>query len=156
AGFGLFDNIHDAESPDAFARRLKESALRFYGAPLRTYLEFLARNRASAERAIRNCQMDFRARNLPDGVSGEVFRAVQRFAVIAAAGELATCIGITGWAEGEATEAAARCLASWIENRGTTGDGETESAIRQVRTFLEAHGASRFQSTQIRYDHQNK
>jgi putative DNA primase/helicase len=74
-----------------------------------------------------------------------VFRAAQRFGLIAAAGELATDVGITGWAKGEATSAAARCLESWITSRGTTGAGDAESAVSQVRRFFEANGASRFQ-----------
>lgn len=33
AGMGLFENIHGAASPDAFARQLKGPAKRFYGTP---------------------------------------------------------------------------------------------------------------------------
>jgi len=145
AGLGLFENIHGAESPDAFARQLKDAARQYYGAPLRAYLDVLARNRISAEAAIRNFQTDFLGRHVPAGASGEVFRAAQRFALIAAAGELATDSGITGWKKGEPTTAAVRCLESWIRNRGTTGAQDQESAIKQVRRFFEAHGASRFQ-----------
>jgi uncharacterized protein (DUF927 family) len=127
AGLGLFENIHGAESADAFARQLKDAAQRFYGAPLRAYLNFITRNRHAAEAAIRNFQADFLGRHVPAGASGEVFRAAQRFGLIAAAGELATEAGITGWNPGEATEAAARCLKSWIAGRGTTGAGDAEN-----------------------------
>jgi putative DNA primase/helicase len=146
ARLGLFENIHNAESPDAFARQLKEAALRFYGAPLRAFLEFITGNRAPTEKAIRNFQADFLGKHVPAGASGEVFRAGQRFGLIAAAGEIATDAGITGWQQHEATEAAARCLKSWIASRGTIGAVDSEAAISQVRRFLEAHGASRFQN----------
>jgi uncharacterized protein (DUF927 family) len=142
---GLFENIHGAESPDAFSRQLKDAARQYYGAPLRAYLTFLTANRAMAEKAIKNFQADFLKNNVPAKASGEVFRAGQRFALIAAAGELATSIGITGWAQGDSSWAAARCFASWIDHRGTTGTGDGESAIRQVRKFIEANGQSRFQ-----------
>ncbi len=39
AGLGLFEDLHGAASPDLFARQLKEAAARYYGAPLRAYLE---------------------------------------------------------------------------------------------------------------------
>lgn len=149
AGRGLFEKIHGAESPDAFARKLKEAALRYYGAPLRTYLDFLARNRVEVEKALRNFQRDFLARHVPAGASGEVSRAAQRFGLIAAAGELATDAGITGWEPEEATGAAVRCLQSWLAGRGTTGAADSEAAVNQVRRFFEAHGASRFQP--VRY-----
>lgn len=50
------------------------------------------------------------------------------------------------WANGESTEAAARCLELWIASRGTTGAGDEEAAVNQARQFLGAHGASRFQA----------
>lgn len=152
AGLGLFENLHGDNSPDLFARRLKEAAARYYGAPLRAHLEFIAGKRAEVESTLRNFQVHFLKNRVPAGVAGEVCRAAQRFAVIAAAGELATGARITGWEPGEATEAAVRCFKSWIEARGTTGAGDVEAAINQVRRFIGAHGASRFQSTKARYD----
>jgi uncharacterized protein (DUF927 family) len=152
AGLGLFENLHGATSPDLFARQLKEAAARYYGAPLRAHLEFIAGKRAEVESTLRNFQVDFLKNRVPAGAAGEVCRAAQRFAVIAAAGELATGARITAWEPGEATEAAARCFKSWIEARGTTGAGDVEAAINQVRRFIGAHGASRFQSTKARYD----
>jgi putative DNA primase/helicase len=154
ARLGLFEDIHGAASPDLFARQLKEAAGRYYGAPLRAYLEFIAAKRAEVESTVRNFQMDFMKNRVPAGAAGEVFRAAQRFAVIAAAGELATGARITGWERGQATAAAARCFKVWLDARGTAGAGDIEAAINQVRQFIGAHGASRFQSTKPRHDHQ--
>jgi putative DNA primase/helicase len=150
AGMGLFENIHGTASPDAFARQLKDAARRFYGTPLRAHLDFIARNRPATEKAVRNFQAEFLKRNVPAGALGEVYRVAQRFALIGAAGELATDAGITGWTPGEATDAGARCLASWIENRGTAGSGDSDTAIRQVRSFLEVNGSGRFQAAKVR------
>jgi uncharacterized protein (DUF927 family) len=152
AGLGLFENIHGAESPDAFARQLKDAARRFYGAPLRTYLDFLTANRAAAEKALRNFQGDSLARHVPAGASGEASRAAQWFALIAAAGELATDAGITGCKQNEASDAAVRCFENWLTQRGTAGAVDIEMAIRQVKNFIEVNGASRFQSTKTRLD----
>ena len=151
AGLGLFEDIHGTASPDVFARQLKEAAARYYGTPLRAFLEFVVTNRASVESTLRGFQEDFLKRHVSKDATGEVFRAAQRLALVAAAGELATRIGITGWRAGEATDAAARCLRSWIEVRGTTGSGDMEAAINQVRRFIGVHGASRFQSTKVRH-----
>jgi putative DNA primase/helicase len=110
AGLGLFENIHGAESPDAFSRQLRDAAKRFFGTPLREYLAFVTANRADAEKAIRDLQAQFVKRHVPPGASGEVSRAAQRFSLIGAAGELATTAGITGWMEGESANAAAEML----------------------------------------------
>jgi putative DNA primase/helicase len=142
---GLFENIHGAKSPDDFARQLTRAALRFYGTPLRAWLEFLTKNRPAVEKALKKSQEDFVSANVPAGASGEVFRAAQRLALIAAAGEFASDAGITGWQTGESTNAAQRCFQSWIDQRGTGGAGDMQAAINQVRRFLEANGSSRFQ-----------
>jgi putative DNA primase/helicase len=145
-GLGLFEKIHRAESADAFARQLKDAAKRFYGSPLRTYLDSIAGTRAAVEKWVLSFQAEFVGRHVPPGASGEVLRAAQRFALIAAAGRLATDAGITGWEQSEAESAAALCLQSWIACRGTTGAGDAEAAVNQVRRFIEANGASRFQT----------
>jgi putative DNA primase/helicase len=72
-------------------------------------------------------------------------RAADRFALIGAAGELATEWGLTGWREGEAIRAAERCFREGVKGRDTIGASDLEAAIRQVRAFLELNGASRFQ-----------
>ncbi len=154
AGLGLFEDIHGAATPDLFARRLKEAAARHYGAPLRAYLEFVAGKRAAVESALRSFQADFLKNRVPAGATGEVFRGAQRFALIVAAGELATGAKITKWEKGEATQAAAGCFKSWLDGRGTTGAGDIDAAIMQVRGFIGAHGASRFQSAKVRCDDQ--
>ena len=146
AGMGIFENIHGADSADAFSRQLRDAAQQYYGAPLRTWLEYLIEHQSEVASRVRDYQRDFLERNVPAKASGEVSRAAQRFALIGAAGELATRIGLTGWVEGESTRAAAGCCKNWLERRGTVGSGEEEAAIAQVRHFLEANGASRFQT----------
>jgi len=145
ASMGLFENIHGANSPDDFARQLRGATLRYYGTPLRTWLEVLTRNDFSVKNAVKTFQENFIRDHVPACSSGEVFRAAQRFALIGAAGEIASNASITGWRSGESTDAAVRCLRSWIDYRGTAGGGDIEAAINQVRRFLEAHGSSRFQ-----------
>ena len=143
---GLFENLHGAASPDAFARKLKRLALRYHGAPLRAWLQFLTKDQTGAKGALKKLRADFSKKHMPAGGCGEVSRAAQRFSLIGAAGELATAAGITGWSAGESTDGAARCFKSWLDNRGTTGGADLDAAIRQIRRFLEANGASRFQT----------
>jgi putative DNA primase/helicase len=83
---------------------------------------------------------------VPHGASGQVLSVAGRFALIAAAGNLATEYGITGWNEGEADNAAGACFEAWLGQRGTTGDREAQKGIEQVRAFLESHGSSRFEA----------
>ena len=83
---------------------------------------------------------------LPDGASGQVRSVCGRFALVAAAGSLATAFGLTGWPDDEADRAAATCFRAWLERRGSAGDHDIETGIRQVIAYVEAHGSSRFEA----------
>ena len=67
-----------------------------------------------------------------------------RFSLVAAAGEIATALGILPWKEGEATSAAGECFQSWLSARGHAGAGEDEQAIEVLRRFIVANASSRF------------
>ena len=152
AGMGVFENLHGGKSADEFARCLVSLSKSLYGTPAREFLQFLAKRRSEVCGAIQSFGRGFQNQHVPAGSAGEVSRAANRFALVAAAGELATEAGITGWKEGEAEGAASVCFESWLNRRGSTGVGDVEAAIQQVRAFLEAHGASRFQSLETKHD----
>jgi uncharacterized protein (DUF927 family) len=142
---GIFENLHGFESADALSRHLKDAALRYCGTPLRAFIEFIAEHRAAIAEKHPGYLKAFLEDNVPAGSSGEVFRAAGRFALVGAAGELATQAGITGWQEGEAMAAAEKEFKCWLAGRGTSGSADEEKAVRQVRNFIELHGTSRFQ-----------
>jgi uncharacterized protein (DUF927 family) len=114
AGRGLFETLHNFGSAEAFARHLGEASRRYYGTALRPYLQRLtARLSADASGLIamvRERRQKFIENNVAAGADGQVLRVAGRFALIAAAGELATAFGITGWPDGEAERAAAVCF----------------------------------------------
>ena len=144
-GLGVFENLHGVESPERLVDQLRAAAQRYYGAPIRAFLGRLVTDRQAAVGRVRALRETFLRENVPPGATGEVIRVADRLAVIAAAGELATEWGITGWGSGEATEAAQRCLLNWLGRRGTTGASDVEAGVRQVRAFIATHGSSRFQ-----------
>jgi len=60
------------------------------------------------------------------------------------AGELATEAGLTGWPAGEAEQGVRRCFDAWLAARGGAGNAEVRQMLRQVKSFIEAHGDGRF------------
>jgi putative DNA primase/helicase len=143
-GKGLFEDLHDHVSPAAFADRLCDLARNCYGATFRSFVRKLVAKRTDSERAIGAVRRKF-LKCVSVNAAGEVKRAADRFALIAAAGELATRYGLTGWEKGAALNAARMCYEDWLAQRGTTGSADLYKAGRQVRAFLEKHGSSRFQ-----------
>lgn len=80
----------------------------------------------------------------PADSHGQVARVATRFALVGTAGEIATEAGITGWAPGEAMDAARTCFAAWLDGRGGAGNVQHTSILRQVSAFFQAHGEARF------------
>jgi putative DNA primase/helicase len=141
-GMGLFEDIHDSATPDAFARRLTAAAKAHYGVPIRAFLRHVISYHPGVESLVRSAREALLKHAA--GAIGEISRVAGRFALVAVAGELATSASITGWSKGDATASAEACFKSWLQARGH-GAADTEAAIRQIRAFIEAHGSSRFE-----------
>jgi uncharacterized protein (DUF927 family) len=145
ASLGLFENLHGFVSAEAFARHLKAAATQHYGHAARQFLEALASAPDAAAQAASQFHGEFLAEHCPKGADGQIERVAGRFALVAAAGEMATAFGVLPWQPGEATSAAAKCFAAWLDVRGGIESTEARDAISAVRRFIELHGASRFE-----------
>ena len=144
AGFGLFEGLPDGVAPGVFSDSLKAAAACHYGHALPAFLRALTADPAKARGILRDMQ-EVIAENLAGSdAAGQVRRVAQRFALVAAAGELASTYRLTGWATGEAQLAATVCFHAWLGARGTAGASEPAAMLAQVRAFLSAHGEARF------------
>ncbi|HAT2065368.1 TPA: DUF927 domain-containing protein [Legionella pneumophila] len=146
AGFnmGLFEKIHNQLSPATLALSLKEYSSKYYGAVGMAWLQKVVANQLSIATDIADAMQEFvNSVVLPDS-TGQIIRVARRFALVAVAGELATQYGLTGWNEGESTDAAYKCYRVWLEHFGMEGNKEDRAILAQVRAFFESHGSSRF------------
>ena len=146
SGMGAFENIHDSQSSNIFADRVTDAANNYYGTALLAWLEKLTTADHSAiVEAVDSAASKFIETQLTDKAHGQAKRVARRFALVGAAGELATSYGITGWDQGEAYRAAARCFKDWLDRRGGEANQEQRAMLQQVRAFLERHGNARFE-----------
>ncbi len=148
-GMGMFEDLHGYASPSAFADALKAACDAHHGtagpAFLSALVEDFAATGTDAGPFIKAME-DFVREVVPQGAAanGQVMRVARRFALVAAAGELATDYGVTGWEQGEAYRSAAACFRAWLEGFGE-GSHEDRAAVELVLAFLEKHGSSRFE-----------
>ena len=141
---GAWDTLHQYPSGAALSDALRREAETHYGHAGRAFLERLTRDDHDQVRELLTT-----IKSLPEfnteGGEGQFQRVAARFAVLAAAGELATLYGVTGWPEGEAIRAAAVALRLWLGMRdGKTTDAEGPQVVDQITEFVERHGDSRF------------
>jgi uncharacterized protein (DUF927 family) len=145
AGLGLFEELHECEHGGAFARTLDQATRRHYGSAWPAFLERLvAEDAGEIADELRAAQKVFCERRLSGKAGGQAQRLANRFALVGAAGELATSWNMTGWPEGEAMKAAGVCFAAWLAGWGGEGDREERAMLGKVREFLRRYGESAF------------
>lgn len=143
-GHGVFENLHGFEHGGALSNALREASRQCYGVAGVTFIEAASKDHASLPSVLRSRIDHFVDMYLPNGAGGQATRVCFRFAIIAAAGEMASVYGVTGWERGTATEAAATCFQAWLDQRGGAGNSEREKILAAVRAFFETHGDARF------------
>lgn len=143
-GLGLFENLRGAATPAAFARQITASAGRYYGVAGPAFVAALIPLRPQLLDMIAGHITDFMTDHVPPEADGQVQRGARRFALVAAAGELAAAVGILPWAEGAATAASAVMYRAWVDQRGGLGSAEERNYLRALSLFLSEHGSSRF------------
>lgn len=142
---GLFEDLHGRDTPAAFAETLHQAASRSYGTAGPAFVAAVCDDLEAAKAAVQAGMRTFLAEVSRPSDDGQVQRAARRFALVAAAGELAIRFGIVTWRSGEAMGAAKVCYQVWLTERGSSGPTEVLQAVQDLRTLIERDGASRFQ-----------
>jgi putative DNA primase/helicase len=145
AKHGVFEDLHTHASGQEFADCLRRHVQEAHGTAGRAFLEHLVGNVTTSLENVKAAMAIFMQKTVSGVQEGQIRRVATRFAVIGAAGELATDFGLTGWDAGDALHAAQVCFEAWIHQRGGMTNSDEARAIAQVRLFLERYGEARFQ-----------
>jgi putative DNA primase/helicase len=141
---GLFEHLHGCADGQKFADLLRLHVREAYGQAGRAFVTKLTEAWDEALAYVRTILEAFVTDVVPDTATGQVRRVATKFALVGAAGELASKWIITGWDEGVALQAAGQCFNAWLGQRGVLTNADEDRALRQVRLFFEKHGESRF------------
>jgi len=146
----VWQKLHGYSSGAALTDHLRDAARTYCGTAGPAYLDQLARDRAGDPDALaatlRGVRDKFLTQHVPPDADGQVQSVAGWFALVGAAGELATAYEVTGWPDGEAMRAAGACFKRWLATRGGEGAAEDMQVIEAVRAFIAAHGAARFEA----------
>lgn len=142
--YGIFENLHGYANAAAFAEALTQNCYIYHGTAAREFIRLLIEKSKEVIPLIKGFMDEFQSTCIPKGADGQVHRSAKRFALVAAAGELATAFGITGWGASDAFHSAQTCFNSWLNCRGGLVSQEELSILSQIKRFFEQHGESRF------------
>lgn len=141
-GMGIWETLHDDDSPAQLSERVKAAARANYGHAGPLFLERLTADRAAAAAIARDIVKAFLGQAERPGDSGQVRRVGRRFAVIGAAGELAISWGIVDWRPGAAVRAALALYRRWADGFGRDTPREERAVLQALRNFMEANKAA--------------
>jgi putative DNA primase/helicase len=143
-GRGLFNELHEVDSGAALSAHLGKASDTHHGTAGRAFLDWCTQHVDTLRDRVRQDIEHHTTQWVPECAGGQVQRVGRRFALVAAAGELATAAGVTGWPVGEAARGVRACFEAWMAARGGIGDAEEGHMLRQVQRLLEERGASNF------------
>ncbi|MEN8398892.1 DUF927 domain-containing protein [Acinetobacter towneri] len=147
-GYGVFDCINYGTAPQDIGNHINELASNHYGHAGIKWLEYLTQDKDTAMEKAQTLLDSFIEQH-SQVKNGQASRVLRRFALVAAAGELATQAGITGWQQGRAFEAVAKCFNSWLGNLGNGENMEETKMLEHIKAFFEANGTSRFEDLTV-------
>ncbi|MGV1046850.1 DUF927 domain-containing protein [Limnohabitans sp.] len=151
--YGAFTQLHDKRTGRELSDFLQSASNEFYGVAGVTWLEKLIEHKPDLANLLENTRNNFNrwANEANDTLSSQEGRALDKFALVALAGELATCYGVTGWECGESERAIFECFNQWREQNGT-GDIEQKQILQAVKDFIDVHGNGRFVGVDAAFD----
>ena len=141
---GLFENIHGYESPSKFAETLTLNAGQYYGTAFVAFIRKVLENRKDITPMLQECEEAFKNHVLTEKASGQARRVAGRFALVAAAGELAGRWGIAVWQPSESLKAAIACFTAWLDGYGGESNKEKREILERIREFLQRNHEGRF------------
>ena len=146
---GMFQALHGEASGAGLSDVVRGGAKMYHGTAGREFVRKLIEEQCDdPERSldkIKAAIAGFLTDENVAGGDGQRVTVARRFALCAAAGELAVSYDVLPWNPGEATRAASTCFRAWVAEWGGSGPSEARRAVDQVRGFIERFGDSRFE-----------
>ncbi|OSI24713.1 hypothetical protein BV912_01785 [Neisseria dumasiana] len=137
-GLGIFDTLHGHEKGAALSEAITAHAAQYHGTAGRALIRLLLENPEAINEA-RATMASFMAM-LPD-TDGQSRTVALRFAITAAALELAAKHGITGLGAGVGMTGIKQCFDAWHSRTGT-GKYEDNQIIKQAIDFMQLYAES--------------
>lgn len=147
-GYGVFDCINYGTAPQDIGNRINELVSQHYGHAGIKWLEYLTQDKDAVMQKAQTLLDSFIEQH-SHVKNGQASRVLRRFALVAAAGELATQAGITGWQQGRAFEAIAQCFSIWLSHLGNGENIEETKILEHIKAFFESNGTSRFEDLTV-------
>lgn len=135
--YGVFDYLHGFKSAKQFADELRDRVKNNHGSLLYPWLIHLS-NVQNISQFIRLKIEELTDKWEIESAGNQVGYALDRFALLAVAGELAIQFGLVPWSKGDVENAIYHIVQGWITARGFEGDAEEQFIINKAPLAIKA------------------
>jgi len=143
-GFGVFDNLHGFKDGDALSKALQKRTKEHSGVVIDEFAKYLTSNFYEVKDKAYSIINDWLSINLPPEADGQVARVARKFALAAAAGEIAIEAKILPFNKFDAMLHSAILFKNWLNKRGGTGSQEFKGIVDRLRGIIQEGINSRF------------
>lgn len=140
---GLFEYLHGYDA-EVFASLLTANSNKNFGAVGYAWIKSIANDNTIGIEVCRLAKSYQSLFSLNDLSSSVHLRVARHIALLAAVGEVATKLGLTGWRSGVSLQSALQCFFAWKKVFGE-GIKEEVNIIKSVKSYLLKYGSTRFE-----------
>ena len=141
--YGIFENIHGYDCPGLFASLLAKNTEKNFGTAISAFLKIIM-DQENISVSLNHKKTEFLSQMKNDQYHGQIHRVLRRFALVAAAGELAIEFGVLPWKKNDVRKATEKCFRDWLQSWSTHGSRESQQLLEQIKSLLQEFGPSRF------------
>ncbi|WP_269514894.1 DUF927 domain-containing protein [Brevundimonas subvibrioides] len=142
-GLGIWETLHGFDDPALFSEAVNAGTQAHYGHAGPAFVERFVADPKAAKALAREIMQAFVGASKERDDNGQVHRASNRFALAAAAGELAAAFGIVPWPEGAAAKACHEVFDRWATSFGRSAPREQRAVLLALKAAIQQQ-ASRF------------
>jgi putative DNA primase/helicase len=138
---GAWEDTHEFTTGAAYSDALKQAARSHYGHAGPTFVRAMVNGGVDVIAKAKAIEARFFKAALNDDDTGQIHRGACRFAIVAAAGELASELGVLPWEPDAAFGMALYMFKGWASGFGRTTAREETTVLRRVVDMISANMA---------------
>jgi putative DNA primase/helicase len=139
---GIWENLHGLPDSLSVALAMRDATAEHYGHAGPAFVAAFVSRRDEALREARALISAFVQEVAREGDTAQAKRAALRFGAVAAAGELATLFGVTGWPAGLAAASTAELYHRWAAGFGRDRSHEASAILRRFKVVIQGNAAN--------------
>ncbi|CAI3970084.1 DUF927 domain-containing protein [Alteromonas macleodii] len=134
--FDVFENIHEFSSPKEFAEHLGSATRKYFGTLAKAWVKILSSLNFPQDEVIKEYKRIREDWPWKKDIGSQANNVLDKLALLAAAGEIATNYGLLPWHLGDAKNALKQVAVVWLDDRDGTENAENKKLTEDILKLI--------------------